>query len=72
MGGGRAGTTPDDPGAAIPVEPRRTLSATSFLLGFVSAIVIGAIALLVFLAVSDSDDGYIELDVPAVEVDVGD
>ena len=34
--------------------------------------VVGAIALVVFLVVSDSDDdGNIQVDVPAVEVDTG-
>jgi len=42
----------------------------AFLAGFVTAIVIAAIAFVAFLAVSDSDDdGNIDVDVPAVEVE---
>ncbi|MFN3255317.1 MAG: hypothetical protein ACE37B_06450 [Ilumatobacter sp.] len=42
-----------------------------FLIGFVAALVAGAISAVVFLAVSDEDDdGNLDLDVPAVEVDV--
>lgn len=56
----------------VTVDDTRKLSFTSFLLGFVSAIVAGAIAIVVFFAVSDADDdGNIELDVPAVDVDTG-
>ncbi len=41
----------------------------SFLAGFIAAIVVAAIAFVVFLAVSDSDDdGNIQVDVPAVDV----
>lgn len=56
----------------VTVDDTRKLSFTSFLVGFVSAIVAGAIAIVVFFAVSDADDdGNIELDVPAVDVDTG-
>ena len=42
-----------------------------FLVGFVAALAAGAIASIAFLAVSDEDDdGGVELDVPAVEVDI--
>jgi len=42
-----------------------------FLVGFFAALASIAVAALVFLAVSDrDDDGNIDLDVPAVEVDV--
>ncbi|HUS43314.1 MAG TPA: hypothetical protein VMY16_11675 [Ilumatobacteraceae bacterium] len=44
----------------------------SFLAGFLAAIVLAGVALAVFLVVSDSDDdGNIQLDVPAVDVDTG-
>lgn len=44
----------------------------SFLAGFLTAIVLAGVALAVFLVVSDSDDdGNIQLDVPAVDVDTG-
>lgn len=43
---------------------------TWFIIGFVAALLAIAVAALVFLAISDSDDdGNIELDVPSVEVD---
>ena len=43
----------------------------AFAAGFVTAVIAGVIGLAAFLAVSDSDDdGQIELDVPAVGVDV--
>lgn len=43
-----------------------------FIAGFVTAALIAAASVLGYLAVSsDDDDGNIELDVPAVEVDVG-
>jgi hypothetical protein len=48
---------------------QRTMSFWSFVAGFVFALVAGAIAIIVFFAVSDSDDdGNIQLDVPAVDV----
>ena len=60
----------------VPVQPvavteERKMSGRSFLAGFLTALVLAAIAAIVFLAVSDSDDdGEIRLDVPAVDVDV--
>lgn len=57
--------------SAAPIERpvQRTMSFWSFLAGFLFALVAGAIALVVFLAVSDADDdGDLQLDVPAVDV----
>jgi len=52
-------------------EPAPTMSGRSFFLGFLTAVVLGAIGAIVFLVVSDSDDdGNLELDVPAVDVDI--
>lgn len=53
-------------------EPsRRSFSFGSFVIGFIAALIVAAIAAGVFLAVSDSDDdGNIQLDVPAVDVEV--
>lgn len=48
----------------------RGFSFGSFLIGVLVTLIAGAIAIGVFLAVSDSDDdGNIQLDVPAVDVD---
>lgn len=54
-------------------EPgRRSFGFGSFLAGFLTAAVLGALALVVFLVVSDSDDdGDIQIDVPAVNVETG-
>ena len=42
-----------------------------FLLGFVAALLAGVIASVAFLAISDEDDdGGVQLDVPAVDVDI--
>ena len=42
-----------------------------FLLGFAAALVAGAVASVAFLAISDrDDDGNVDVNVPAVEVDV--
>ncbi len=50
----------------------RSFSLGSFVAGFVAAIVVAAIGLGVFLVVSDADDdGDIQVDVPAVDVDTG-
>ncbi len=50
----------------------RTFHFGSFVAGFLAAMVVAALALAVFLVVSDSDDdGNIQVDVPAVEVDTG-
>ena len=56
-----------------PTEPTtKKFRLGSFLAGFVTALVLAALAIVVFLVVSDSDDdGNIQLDVPAVEVDTG-
>jgi len=67
-------TTPAPPVVVQPAEhhdpPPRGFSFGSFLLGFLAALLAGAIAIAVFLVVSDSDDdGNIELDVPAVDVE---
>jgi len=55
------------------VEPdRRSFSFFSFVAGFLTAVVLAALALAVFLVVSDSDDdGDIQIEVPAVDVDTG-
>lgn len=55
----------------VAVTTERKMSVRSFIAGFVTAVVAAAIAFVVFLAVTDSDDdGEIELDVPTVDVDV--
>jgi hypothetical protein len=56
-----------------PAEQRtRSFHFGSFVAGFLAAMVVAALALVVFLVVSDSDDdGNIQVDVPAVEVDTG-
>jgi hypothetical protein len=55
----------------VAVTTERKMSVRSFVAGFLAAVVAAAIALVVFLAVTDADDdGEIELDVPAVDVDV--
>jgi len=44
---------------------------TWFLIGFAAALLAGVVASIAFLAVSDEDDdGGVQLDVPAVDVDV--
>jgi hypothetical protein len=54
----------------VMTEVDRPSRVPAFLAGFVTAIVVAAIAFVAFLAVSDSDDdGNIDVDVPAVEVD---
>jgi hypothetical protein len=54
-----------------PVAVERKMSGRSFLAGFLTAVIAAVIALAVFLAVSDADDdGEIQVDVPAVDVDV--
>jgi hypothetical protein len=56
----------------VMTEVDRPSRVPAFLAGFVTAIVVAAIAFVAFLAVSDSDDdGNIDVDVPAVEVDTG-
>jgi hypothetical protein len=55
----------------VTVTEERKMSARSFIAGFVTAVIAAAIAFAVFLAVSDADDdGEIQVDVPAVDVDV--
>lgn len=74
-----AAITPVATAAAPPtvvVQPAaqvtRRFHVGSFVAGFVAAVVVAAIALVVFLVVSDSDnDGNIQIDVPAVNVDTG-
>ena len=52
--------------------PEKRSFVLPFVAGFVTAIVAGAFGAAIFLAVSDSDDdGEIELDVPAVDLEVG-
>ncbi len=69
-------TTPDAAYRPI-VTPTNTVverpsRSPAFLAGFVTAVVVAAVAFAVFLVVSDSDnDGNINVDVPAVEVDTG-
>ena len=56
-----------------PAKIERTMSFWSFLAGFLFALIAGAVGIVVFFAVSDADDdGNLELDVPAVDVDVDD
>jgi hypothetical protein len=53
-------------------EPVKSGWFRPFLAGFVTAVVAAAIALGVFLVVSDSDDdGTIDVEVPEVDVDTG-
>ena len=75
---GESEATPDDTRRTV-VEERqpltvteeRTMSGRSFLAGFLTALVLAAIGAIVFLAVSDADDdGEIQVDVPAVDVDL--
>ncbi len=55
-----------------PVEASRPSRVRPFIAGFITAALVAAGAVLVFLAVSSADDdGTVEVDVPAVEVDVG-
>lgn len=55
----------------VAVTEERKMSGRSFLAGFVTAVIAAAIAVAVFLAVSDADDdGEIQVDVPAVDVEV--
>lgn len=55
----------------VAVTEERTMSVRSFVAGFLTAVIVAAIAIAVFLAVSDADDdGEIQVDVPAVDVDV--
>lgn len=54
----------------VAVTTERKMSVRSFIAGFLTALVAAAIAAVVFLAVTDSDDdGQIELEVPTVDVD---
>lgn len=61
---------PVPPVVVQPAEPTKSFHVGSFVLGLVTALVLAAVALAVFLVVSDSDDdGNIQVDVPAVDVD---
>jgi hypothetical protein len=52
-------------------ETENTSSGRSFVFGFLAAVVIGLIGAVAFLMISDrDDDGNIEIDVPAVDVDI--
>ncbi len=65
-------TTTADPGLPPPavVDSHRPSRVPAFLAGFVTALVVAAVALAVFLVVSDSDDdGNVDVDVPAVQVE---
>ena len=54
----------------VPVDDRRS-RIWPFLAGVITAVAAGAIGLAVFFVVSDADDdGNIELDVPAVELEI--
>lgn len=67
-------TTPSTPiviEQPVDHQEGRSFSFGSFLLGVLATLIVGAIGIGVFLAVSDSDDdGNLQLDVPAVDVDV--
>lgn len=73
----RTGTRVVEPVVVAPANPpaevtkvERTMSFWSFVAGFVFALVAGAVAILVFFAVSDADDdGNLQLEVPAVDVE---
>ncbi len=55
-----------------PEQATRTFHFGSFVAGFLAAVVVAALALAVFLVVSDSDDdGNLQIDVPSVNVDIG-
>ena len=55
----------------VVVAEQNTMRGRSFLAGFVVALIAAAIALTVFFVVSDDDnDGEIQIDVPAVDVEV--
>ena len=63
-------TEPEPDYRHLMTEVDRPSRVPSFLAGFVTAIVIAAIAFVAFLAISDSDDdGNVNVDVPAVQVD---
>ncbi len=52
-------------------EPVKSGWVRPFLAGFLTAVVAGAVAIAVFLVVSDADDdGTLDVEVPAVDVDV--
>lgn len=53
----------------VPVAERPS-RVPAFLAGFVAAVILAAVAFATFLVVSDSDDdGNVDVDVPAVQVD---
>lgn len=54
----------------VPVERQRS-RVGPFLAGVIATVAVGAIGLAAFFAISDADDdGNLELDVPAVELDI--
>jgi hypothetical protein len=56
----------------VRVDASRPSRVRPFIAGFITAALVAAAGILVFLAVSSADDdGTVEVDVPAVEVDVG-
>jgi hypothetical protein len=66
-----------EPPPTVVVQPTenqtRSFHPGSFFAGVVTALVLGALALAVFFVISDSDDdGNIDVEVPAVDVDTGD
>lgn len=62
--------TSDHPDSDV-IVTERSSKAPAFIAGFVMAVVLAAIALGAFLVVSDSDDdGNLDVDVPAVDVDI--
>lgn len=71
-----SGTTPvgtvSQPAVVVQSAEPDKRSFGSFLAGFLTAAALAALALVAFLVVSDSDDdGDIQIDVPAVDVDTG-
>jgi hypothetical protein len=69
-----------EPGPSVPPtvvvqpteNPTRSFHPGSFFAGVVTALILGAVALAVFFVISDSDDdGNIQVEVPAVDVDTG-
>ncbi len=52
------------------IEPQKTSRIGPFVAGFLTATIAALAAALVFLAVSDADDdGSVEIQVPAVDID---
>ena len=66
-------TTPAPAATPVSTVVDQPSRVPAFLAGFVTAVVLAAVAFAVFLVVSDSDnDGTINVDVPAVQVDTND